>query len=144
MDTVSDKIFSQYGDTANEKGISQIPEPERTLIAVYTAQGIIGNGGFAYFLNTDFNDAKAYETIIISYRNIGLEEHAKSIENVLNLFPNNMLQSNSKELDRFIYKYISGDDTDNYSNIVEDAEAVFFNNVDSVYELADKHVLKNV
>lgn len=144
METISDKVFTQYGEIANEKGISSIPEPERTLIAIYTAQGIIGNGGFAYFFESDFQGNHTYETIINSYINIGLEQYAQSIENVLSLFPGGKPHMNTKQRESFIYKYMSGDDTDNYSPIVKEAESVFYKNPELVYELADNYVIKNV
>ncbi len=144
MESISDKVFSQFGALANEKGISEIPEPERTLIAIYTAQGIIRNGGFAYFFELDFKGNNAYETIINSYKNLGLFEHAQSIERVLALFSGNKPQENFKEREEFIYKYMSGNDEVNYSKEVEDAESIFYKDSEKVYELAYKYALKNV
>lgn len=144
MNSISDKVFSQYGELANQKGISSLPEPWRTVIAIYTAQGIIDNGGFAYFFESDFKGGNDFKTIINSYRNIGLEEHAKSIENVLSLFPENRPHVDTSERDGFIYKYLSGNDEENYCNVVEDAEAVFYKETENVYKLADNYAIKNV
>lgn len=144
MESISDKVFSKYGELANQKGISSIPEPERTLIAIYTAHGIICNGGFAYFFESDFEGKSAYETIISSYKNIGLEQYAKSIETVLSLFPGGIPHTDKIEREKFIYKYMSGDDLENYSPVVEDAESIFYENSDMVYEAADQYVIKSV
>ena len=144
MESISDIIFSEYGELANKNGISSIPEPARTLIAVYTTQGIIGNGGFAYFFESDFEGDNSYKTIIKSYENIGLEEHAKSVRSVLSLFPGNLPHKNIKEREEFIYKYMSGDDEVNYSDVVEKAERILFKDTNTVYKLADQYATKNV
>ena len=144
METISDTIFEQYGELANLNGISSIPEPARTLIAIYTAQGIIGNGGFAYFFESDFQDNDSYQTIINSYKNIGLNEHANAIKSVLELFPDGIPHTNTKDREEFIYKYMSGDDEENYSDIVVKAERIIFEDSENVYELADKYVEKHV
>jgi ribonucleotide reductase beta subunit family protein with ferritin-like domain len=144
MEAISDKLFEQYGELANLNGISSIPEPARTLIAVYTAQGIIGNGGFAYFFASAFQGNNSYETIINSYKNIGLKEHANAIRSVLDLFPNEAPHSNTKEREEFIYKYMSGDDEENYSDVVDKAESVILDDSSRVYELADKYAEKYV
>ncbi|MCW8965304.1 MAG: DMP19 family protein [Candidatus Pacearchaeota archaeon] len=144
METISDNIFAQYGEIANQEGIYLIPEPERTLIAVYTAQGLISNGGFAYFFELDFKGNECYEIIIESYKNIGLNKHAEAIESVLALFPGRKPHKATKEREEFIYKYMSGDDEVNYSDVVEKAERILFSDTDTVYKLADNYATKNV
>lgn len=144
MTNIVDSIFSEYGDLADTQGIQAVPEPERTLIAIYTAQGIIGNGGFSYFFESEFKGDDCYKNIIKSYINIGLNTYAEAIQNVLNLFPNGMLQSKSKERENFIYKYLSGDDEANHSKIVEKAEEIFLKDSEEVYKLAEQYVKKNV
>lgn len=139
MKPISDSIFEQYGEQANANGISSVPEPARTLMAVYTAQGIIGNGGFAYFFESDFQGGESYEVIINSYKNIGLNAHAEAIKSVLGLFPNGTPHKDPKDREEFIYKYMSGDDEINYSDVVNKAERIFFENSDDVYKLADEY-----
>jgi Domain of unknown function (DUF4375) len=139
MKSTSDQLFEEYEELANTKGIEKIPEPARTLIAVYTAQGIIGNGGLAYFFKTEFSGDNSYEVIIQSYRNIGLESYARSIERVLSLFPNGIPHESMEQRESFIYKYMSGDDEKNHSVIVDEAEDIFYSDIETVYKLADEH-----
>jgi len=144
MNSISDQLFDKYEEVANTKGIAEVPEPARTLIAVYTAQGVIGNGGFAYFFESDFLGDESYEIIIQSYRNIGLEEFALTIENVLSLFPDGKPHESEKQRSDFIYKYMSGDDEENHSDIVDEAEGIFYKDTKSVFRLADEYVEKYV
>ena len=144
MNSISDQLFDKYEEVANTKGIAEVPEPARTLIAVYTAQGVIGNGGFAYFFESDFFGDDGYEIIIQSYRNIGLEEFALTIENVLSLFPDGKPHESEKQRSDFIYKYMSGDDEENHSDIVDEAEGIFYKDTKSVFRLADEYVEKYV
>jgi hypothetical protein len=139
MKPISDRVFEQYGEQANVNGISSIPEPARTLIAVYTAQGIIENGGFAYFFELDFQGGDSYKAIVDSYKNIGLSAHADAINIVLGLFPNGLPHKDPKKREELIYKYMSGDDEVNYSDVVKKAERIFFKNSEGVYKLADEY-----
>lgn len=144
MKSISDQLFDKYEEVANTKGIAEVPEPARTLIAVYTAQGVIGSGGFAYFFESDFLGDESYEIITQSYRNIGLEEFALSIENVLSLFPGGKPHENERQRSDFIYKYMSGDDEENHSDIVDKAEGIFYKDTKNVYRLADEYAERHV
>ena len=43
------EICDNLGRRAEENGIQSLSKPEQTVLLVWWAQGIIGNGGFEYF-----------------------------------------------------------------------------------------------
>ena len=72
-----DEIFNKYESVLKSKGISCVDEPYRTIIAIYSVQGILDNGGFEYLFENKFNDRMPIEVFYKSYENIGLDKMAK-------------------------------------------------------------------
>ncbi len=72
-----DKIFNKYEGVLKSKGISYVDEPYRTIIAIYSVQGILDNGGFEYLFESKFNDGMSLEVFYKSYENIGLDKMVK-------------------------------------------------------------------
>ena len=72
-----DEIFNKYEGALKSKGISCVDEPYRTVIAIYSVQGILDNGGFEYLFESKFNDEMPIEVFQKSYENIGTDKMAK-------------------------------------------------------------------
>jgi len=67
--------------------ITALPVPLQTLLLVESAQGIIDNGGLAYFYEADFPNNPPYSDFVDAYRRIGAESAAVCIEASSLMFP---------------------------------------------------------
>ena len=67
--------------------MTTMPDVERNIVAVITAQAVIDNGGFRYFFETDFDGKPHYNIFVEAYDQIGATESAGSIEQMLAHFP---------------------------------------------------------
>jgi len=72
-----DEVFNKYKNMLERKGILAVGEPFRTVIAIYTIQGILDNGGFEYLFENEFNDKMPIYVFRKSYENIGANEMGK-------------------------------------------------------------------
>lgn len=139
---IEDLVFQKY--TISDKfDIENISEPERSLIAVYTAQGIIDNGGLSYFFESDFPDENAYTVMAESYRNIGKNSQPEAIEKVLAIFPNSKPHSDLRDRDAFLSKYFDELGSD-YHPVVKYAEDILFRESASAYESAMDFYRSNI
>ena len=108
------KLNSNLFKKAQKNGIASLPIPERYAFAVYTAQGIIDNGGFDYLLENNFPEGRlAIDTIIKGYDFFGFKKEANILKKLFN-----------GEINRSEYnKY----------------EKIFFNNSDNIYNRIDNY-----
>lgn len=60
---------------------------DQTILAVSSAQGVIDNGGFAYFFGADWPGQPPYSFFSDAYRRIGAEAAANCIDRGVSLFP---------------------------------------------------------
>ena len=67
--------------------LSALPIHLQTVIIVYSAQGIIDNGGFRYFFESNFPNTPSYQLFSDGYRRIGAEDQANCIDKAVQLFP---------------------------------------------------------
>jgi hypothetical protein len=51
--------------------LAKLAEPHRTVALVYSAQGVIDNGGLLYFFESDWPDNPPYSLFADAYRRIG-------------------------------------------------------------------------
>ena len=65
----------------------KLAAPESTLVVVYGAQGVIGNGGFRYFFENDWTGRPPYSLFSNAYRQIGSEQPAALLERAVSRFP---------------------------------------------------------
>lgn len=66
--------------------LEALPVELQTLLAVESAQGIIDNGGLAYFYEADFPNNPPYSFFVDAYRRIGAESAADCIEATADMF----------------------------------------------------------
>jgi hypothetical protein len=85
--------------------VTSLPEPVRIVVLVHAAQGVIDNGGFQYFFESDFPGKPAYWLFVEAYRAIGADEAAATLEMAVALFPfaqpHRYVGKRNKFLDRF-------------------------------------------
>ena len=75
-----DKIFNRYKNILQDRGILAVEEPFRTIISIYSVQGILDNGGFEYLFESKFPDGMTFDIIVKSYENIGFHKMAKLLQ----------------------------------------------------------------
>ena len=71
---VLDAGFDRLESLDND--VSRIEQPLRTVLVVYSAQGVIDNGGLAYFFERDWPHHPPYDVFVSAYEAIGLVKEA--------------------------------------------------------------------
>lgn len=84
LEKASDYAFRKLEEADGD--ISKLSIPLQTVVAIYTAQGIIDNGGFQYFFESDFPNNPNYKLFSLSYKRIGAESAAENIDKAVALF----------------------------------------------------------
>ena len=91
MSEIISEAFKKAEATAKakkaENDIHLLPKPVMTFLLVYSAQGVIDNGGYAYFFGSDWPDKLPYEYFYEAYNEIGCTNQAKDIQRVISTFP---------------------------------------------------------
>lgn len=67
--------------------VFQLPVSVQTVAVIQTAQGIIDNGGFEYFYESDFVGSPPYSFFVETFRRIGADSAASRIEQSSRMFP---------------------------------------------------------
>ena len=88
--------------------INKLPEVPRNVVAVVTAQGIIDNGGFRRFFESEFDGKPDYQLFVQAYSAIGALESARAIEAVLALFPGGKPPENGREKQKQLERIFNG------------------------------------
>ena len=73
-------------DKAHDK-MDQLQAEVSTFLYVHSAQGVIDNGGYRYFFESNFPTNPPYSKFIEAYKNIGCEKQAKELERIVSSFP---------------------------------------------------------
>lgn len=131
-------VFEKYGDLANE-GIEKVPEPKRTLIAVYSSCGVIGNGGFKYFFERGFSGKQPYNAIVECYENAGMSHHAAILRAMLSLFPDGAPQTDETEREEFLAK-VFDEESPEYNPEIGRAERQFYGAEPNPYVASIRYV----
>ena len=100
----SQAIFSRLGTGS----IFSLSWPQQVVALIYSAQGVIDNGGFIYFFENDWPGQPPYSVFADTYRAIGAEECAECIEVAASLFP--FPDPHRAEAERRAYLQACGDD----------------------------------
>lgn len=107
LEKVSDFCFQELDEADNDP--SRLNISVQTVIAIYTAQGIIDNGGFQYFFENDFPENPAYSFFSEAYRRIGAERTANNIEKAVALFGFSDPHLNVEKRRSFLAQIADGD-----------------------------------
>ncbi len=100
-----DRIVARYGD---DFSVAYLPESRRIVTVVYTAMGIIGNGGFEYLFEGDFEGDHDYRLTLAAFETIGAEGGARALRDALALFPAGRVHEGMKERAEY-YRSIEAD-----------------------------------
>ncbi|MBL8857595.1 MAG: DUF4375 domain-containing protein [Planctomycetes bacterium] len=85
LESASDLAFARLQQVGGEP--SRLQDPFRTVVVVYSAQGVIDNGGLRYFFGNDWPGQPPYSMVADAYRTIGASPEALAIEAGALLFP---------------------------------------------------------
>jgi hypothetical protein len=85
LDKASDYAFARLKEVGGD--VSRLPMPLQTVVVIYSAQGVIDNGGLEYFYESDFDGTPEYSFFVNAYRRIGAESAAACIEESAAMFP---------------------------------------------------------
>jgi hypothetical protein len=80
-----DKVFAELRRVGGDP--AALPVPSQTFVIVYSTQGVIDNGGFRYFFESDWPNNPPYTLFIDAYRRIGAEAAAECFEKAIAMFP---------------------------------------------------------
>lgn len=107
LEEAADLAFGRLNEAKGD--IWALPEALRTLVMVYSAQGIIDNGGLEYFYLRDFPGQPPYSEFAKAYARIGAHSIADCIERSSLLFGLSNPHTNEAAREAFIRKN-DGDD----------------------------------
>lgn len=66
--------------------MTKMTDPALTIYAVYHATGIIENGGFLYFFDSDFPHHPSYQFFVDAFRQIGCSDQANALKHAVDSF----------------------------------------------------------
>jgi len=84
LDAAADRAFAKLKRAGGDP--RSLEDPFRTVAIIYSAQGVIDNGGLRYFFESDWPGQPAYVVFAKAYRNIGATAHALAIEEAAKVF----------------------------------------------------------
>ena len=116
---------------------SNAPLLAADIIIAFNAQGVIGNGGFAYFFEADF-PGKTHRQVSESFFRLGLREHSVMIDQMLALFPNGEPDSDLEARAIFIEKRFGWDRDAERNSDVKRADTYFWDLSEQTYAHLDR------
>ena len=96
VEAAEDKLAS-VGDS-----MDQLPKSVRTFLLVNGAQGVMDNGGYAYFFGCNWPDTPPYSEFVSAYEAIGCKRQAADLRRVAESFPFPDPHLNEKKRKAFI------------------------------------------
>ena len=117
--------------------VSHAPLLAADIIIAYNAQGVISNGGFAYFFEADF-PAKTYRQVSESFFRLGLREHSVMIDQMLALFPNGEPDPDLNARVIFIEKRFGWDRDSERNSDVKSVDTYFWDRSEKTYAHLDR------
>jgi hypothetical protein len=79
-----------------------LDRPCREVVIVYSAWGIIGNGGLQSFFENNFDGDPPFDVFAQAFRNVGFEEIALRFSELVALFPFNNPHQFSQKRQEFL------------------------------------------
>jgi len=72
---------------AENNKTENLPYEVATFLRVYSAQGVIDNGGYCYFFENDWPENPTYSDFVNAYHSIGCISQANELKRVVETFP---------------------------------------------------------
>ena len=80
----ADIVFAGLDGAAS---LDHLPRPRQVFAIIYSAQGIIDNGGFQYLFESDWPNNAPYTLFSDAYREIGARDVADWLDQAASMFP---------------------------------------------------------
>lgn len=93
-----DGVFCRFADLDNSLHADQYEEVEQVITLVWHSAGIIGNGGFHYLFEGDFNGDPGFFLTAKAFASIGAEGANKAFKEIMNYFPQGLPSDIGKRL----------------------------------------------
>ena len=107
LSLLSSEAFERLAQ--NDSDPLRLEEPWKTIILIYSAQGIIDNGGFVYFFENDWPHFTPYDEFADAYDRIGLNCAAESIRTAVAVMKIEAPECSLDARRRYIHKNTIGD-----------------------------------
>lgn len=85
LDATLEAILARLADVGDD--VSRLSAADRTVVAVYGAQGVIDNGGLRFFFENNWPAKPPYALFIDAYLRIGAVEVAGLVDRAARRFP---------------------------------------------------------
>src|SRR6266567_2967878 len=104
-----DGVFCSFDDLDNSLHADQYEEIEQVVTLVWHSAGIIGNGGFHYLFEGDFNGDPGFILTAKAFERIGAMAAYQAFKEIMNHFPQGLPSDIGKRLK--IYENIPEEET---------------------------------
>jgi hypothetical protein len=94
LDLCSDTCQSILKKHADDAPVSDFADSEGVVVVVWSAIGIIGNGGFQYLFENTFSGDPNFTYTIEAFRKIKCKEASEILDQVIHMFPNGIIPQN--------------------------------------------------
>ncbi len=131
-DNINRKIIKKYGEDSNA---TDFPEKERVVVLVWTATGIIENGGFEYLFSSLLPCDSHYRSTLESFRIIGSSKAVDALSKAFALFPNE-LPPDDDSTRMSLYKTHSQEE-------LKSINITFYNALDEITHCLAQFIIKN-
>lgn len=85
LEDAADAAFARLEERCGD--VDALSPLDRTIVIVYSAQGVLDNGGLEYFFSNDWPGAPRYANFVDAYREIGAGPEADAIARAAARFP---------------------------------------------------------
>ena len=103
LDEASRYAFAKLGEADGD--IMRLPVPLQTVAVIVSAQGMIDNGGFRYFFESDWPGKPPYSFFAGAYRRIGADDAARAFDAAIALFPFANPHESARKRNEFLDRY---------------------------------------
>lgn len=86
---MSSSIDTCFENLDKVQQVERLDNPCRTVVIVYSAWGLIENGGFQYFFESNFPGDPSYDIFIQAFSSVGLTDIALDFSKLVSSFPFN-------------------------------------------------------
>jgi len=109
-----DNAYEQAAEQLNRVGgnHAELPNEASIFLLVYSAQGVLDNGGYRYFFESNWPNHPPYSKFIDAYRETGCEKQADDFARVVASFPFENPHVNDSTRNRFINDNLDEDESE--------------------------------
>jgi hypothetical protein len=103
-----DKSLAMLEKAKND--IDVLPDAVATFLLIHSAQGVIDNGGYRYFFESNWPSSPPYSRFIEAYRKIGCIKQGEELDRVVSTFPFDNPHLNEESRNKYIEDNLDEDE----------------------------------